>query len=158
MTSLQRAAATIAAPQSKPSYTTANGNFERSFAASLDLSEFGVQSNGTGVPKESAAAELLRIKQEESKKKEDEAAAEFAMEQAVMNRKLDFEHARKKKEGEKESNIVVDAILRMHKSDTKDLSIYRASKKVMKSKARNTATSRPANSGKAFKKSRRAKY
>ena len=56
MTSLQRAS-------QASKLETSKGAFENSFAAGLDLSEFGVPSNNT---QPSAAAELLRVKAQQA--------------------------------------------------------------------------------------------
>jgi hypothetical protein len=150
MTSLQRALAA-----KKPS----KGAFETVFAGGLDLSEF---STGTttyqksdGTPK-SAAAELLRIKAEERKQRDESEAADRRMEEIVKKRVSNLEQCLNKERPS--NNIVVDALVKMHGSDVSAPS-YRQKRKSgpRKSGSSKTGTSQSSKSH-TFKKPRRIKH
>jgi hypothetical protein len=151
--SLQRAAAkarassTVTKPASQP---TKKGGFESCFASGLDLSEFssgGTQSQST---RPSAAAELLRVKQEEIEE-------ETRMEVLVKNRVSQLEESIEKKKlgGHRSENMVVNALINMHGNDDA-ASKYKIRKAMKKTKA----SSHPAQpqKSKAVRKSRRSKY
>jgi hypothetical protein len=148
MSSLQRALAA-----KKPS----KGTFETCFAGSLDLSEFSTgmttdkKSDGT---LKSAAAELLRIKAEERKQREESEAADRRMEEIVKKRVSNLEQCLKKERPS--NNIVVDALIKMHGNDVSAPS-YRQKRKF---KPRKSGSSHSSQSSKsiAFKKPRRIKY
>jgi hypothetical protein len=149
MTSLQRAV--VAAKESKPQYETSNGAFETCFAGGLDLSEFSNPSSSLVQPGKSAAAELLRVKAKERNQREEEEAAERRMEEIIKQGVSNLEQSLKKTP---RPSIVVDALVKMHGSDTSE-SLYRGKK----SRQRKSGSSRNnASSSKAYKKSKKSKY
>ena len=141
------------------SFQTAKGQFERCFASGLDLSEFGT-TNGESCdkPLESAAAQLLRVKEEERLRKEQEEMADQRTQQVVRERITDIRETIQRK---REANILVNALVQMHGSDTSDPSVFRKNKKLPKKLAsvKHHVSSLPAHGAKmAHKKSRRSKY
>lgn len=160
MTSLQKAAA-AAENSNKSSFHTSHGQFETCFASGLDLTEFGSAST-TGADgdacRESASAQLLRLKKEEKRRKQDDEDAEEKMRKVVQGRVANIQEAIKKKH--ESSNVLVNALVQMHGSDTSDASMYRKNKKLSKklSPTRRHTPTVSAPSGKAHKKSRRSKY
>jgi hypothetical protein len=157
--SLQRAAAKGRASETKPaSEPTKEGAFESCFASGLDLSEFSSGGTQSQLSRPSAAAELLRVKQEEIKQKEQEEEEETRMGLLVKNRVSQLEESIEKKKlgGHSSENMVVNALINMHGNDdaaSKD-KIRKATKKT---KASSRPSPRPQKS-KAVKKSRRSKY
>jgi hypothetical protein len=162
MTSLQKAAAE--AKNSKSSFQTSHGHFENCFASGLDLSEFGgasttTNNNGEEHPRrESASAQLLRVKEEERRRNHEERDAEEKMQKVVQGRVTNIQETIKKK---RDSNVVVNALVQMHGSDTSDPSMFRKNKKLSKkvtSARRHTPSASASTGNKAHKKSRRSKY
>jgi len=155
--SLQKAAAAVT--KSNASYQTSNGQFETCFAAGLDLSEFGTGSqaqNGSHLLSESAAAQLLQVKEAEKREREEEEAANQRVQKLISKRSASIRESIKKKQ---ESNVVVNALVQMHGRDTSDPSVYRKHKKLSKKLGFSRPTSSTQSGGsKAHKKSRRSKY
>jgi hypothetical protein len=163
MTSLQKAAA-AAAKSSKSSFQTSHGQFETWFASGLDLTEFGNASTTSGDQssrRESAAAQLLRVKEEEKRLRNEEEDAEEKMHLVVQGRVANIQETIKKKH---ESNVLVNALVQMHGSDTSDPSMFRKNKKLSKKLSKKVNPTRrhippvSGSTGKAHKKSRRSKY
>ena len=163
MTSLQKAAAAVTISTSSKglnsSCETAKGQFERCFASGLDLSEFGTTNGeGSDKPLQSAAAQLLRVKEGERRRKEQEEMADIRTREVVRERITDVRETLKLK---RESNILVNALVQMHGSDTMDPSVFRKNKKLPKKLAsvKHPVSSGPSKGTKmAHKKSRRSKY
>jgi len=161
MSSLQRAVE--AAKQSTPTYLTSHGQFERSFASGLDLTEFGNSSKADD-QRESAASHLLRVKAKERKIKEDEEIAEQRLQEIIKDRSAQINEVLRKQK--QEGNVVVNTLVQMHASDTSDLSMFRKNKKLNKklnsdrrrSGGASTATTAKKSMGKAHKKSSRSKH
>jgi hypothetical protein len=155
MSSLQRALAEH--QSSKPAFQTTKGQFENCFAAGLDLTEFG-NSSESDFPKESAAAQLLRVKEKEKKLKDDEEVAERRLREVIQVRAAEINDTiRKTIQG----NVLVNALVQMHGSDTRDTSIFRKNKKLSKkltSGRRSNALPSTTGPMKAHKKTHRAKY
>lgn len=161
--SFQKAAAS--SRNSEPSFQTSHGHFETCFASGLDLTEFGSalttddENNDEPPRRESAAAQLLRVKQEEKRQQQEEEAADDKMQKVVQGRAANIQETINKK---RESNVLVNALVQMHGSDTSDPSVYRKNKKLSKKITSSTKRGAPSLSahagGKAHKKSRRSKY
>lgn len=164
MTSLQRAvaAATSAENTAKASFKTGGGQFENSFAAGLDLSEFGSTSSSTQ-PRICAAEQLLQVKKQERLQREENAKEDRRMEEIVQRRIAGIENTLRRTKAANDSNVVVNALVQMHGTDTDDLRVNRKTKKMMKkARAQQRAANSPAPSirsgSKVHKKSRRSKY
>lgn len=164
--SLQQAVAAAAANKTlkSSSYQTSRGQFETCFAAGLDLSEFGVDDNRTPSSsslsvnppvRESAAAQLLRVKEAEKRQKEEEHAADKRMQAIVQERTANIRETIKRKE---ESNILVNALAQMHGQDTSDTSIYRKHKRLERKLGLTKRSAAVGGNHKAHKKSRRSKH
>ena len=147
--SLQRALAAASKPKSQ--IETSNGAFESCFAGGLDLSEFAKPQQRLGMPK-SAAAELLRVRAEERKQMEQNEAEEQKLEEIIKMRVSNLSSLSKEP---RNSNAVVDALVKMHGHDTS-----RPTFRTKKSKPRKSGSSRGSQPSKfsAAKKSRRIKY
>jgi hypothetical protein len=157
--SLQRAAAKSSTATKPVSQPTKKGAFESCFASGLDLSEFSSGGTQSQSSRPSAAAELLRVKQEEIKQKEREEEEETRMEVLVKNRVSQLEESIEKKKlgAHRSENMVVNALVNMHGND--DVVSKHKTRKAMK---KTKSSSRPAppqpQKSKAIKKSRRSKY
>lgn len=159
ITSLQKAATAAAAKKAQASYHTSKGQFETCFATGLDLSEFDKNPlrNGGGTPVESAASRLLRVKQAEKRRKEEEDAADQRLRQIVQEESA---KTRESLEREKESNTVVNALVHMHGHDMSDPSafVYRKHKKLGKKSGVSRRSKLSPAKGKARKKARHSKF
>ncbi len=157
MTSLQKAAA-AASQSSRLSFLTSNGQLENCFASGLDLSEFdGAAAESGDEPLECAAAKLLLVKEEERRQREREENSDKRMQEVVRERVAGMQEILKKN---RESNVLVNALVQMHGVDTRDPSVFRKNKKLAKKicNVKHHASFAPSSYRKAHKKSHRSKH
>ena len=124
-TSLQRSLQKSQDEKRLKKYETSNGNFESCFANGLDLSEFASSSSsndGLSLPKrESAAAELLRIKKLEIEKQRREEMEEQTMTKVIQRRAQNMKKSLMQQKRQQQSaggnSVLVNALVSMHQGD-----------------------------------------
>ena len=106
---------------------------------------------------ESASAQLLRVKEEEKRRKQVEEVAETNMQEVVQSR---ISHIHETIKKNRQSNVLVNALVQMHGSDTSDPSMHRKNKKLSKkiSHSRRQSSSVSSSARKAHRKTTRNKY
>ena len=126
MSSLQLALAPEQQKHRQTSCTSA-GQFESCFAQGLDLSEFDTPHHGNNNGnRQTASAELLRIKEQEMRRNEMEEQEEYHLEQAVKDRQQQLletqqqqEEANEKKTTERDKFSLESILRKMHNADAR---------------------------------------